>query len=198
LSFSPKRWWETPATPLESDPVRGRSLLACPAKAADPSHFPLSAGGEADITRYPFASRHEDFAVGVEADGSELGWTTVAREKEGDLFISLRNPTRLPVTMLWFSNGGRDYAPWNGRHVGCLGVEEGLRGLNDLPPAAGVPTGLALDPNGTTEVRHIIGCVPWERTGKIASLTKVEDGIEVTPSGDTAAKVHCDLAFLDI
>ena len=27
--------------------------------------------------------------------------------------------------MLWFSNGGRDYPPWNGRHVGVLGIEEG-------------------------------------------------------------------------
>ena len=79
LSFSPKRWWETPQIPLEPDPVRGRSLLACPAKVIDPQHFPLAAGGEADITRYPFAAHHEDFAIGVEAQGSTLGWTTVAR-----------------------------------------------------------------------------------------------------------------------
>ena len=50
LSFSPKRWWETPQMPLETDPARGRSLLACPTKATDPQHFPLAAGGEADIT----------------------------------------------------------------------------------------------------------------------------------------------------
>ncbi len=199
LSFSQKRWWETPAAPLESDPARGRSLLACPAKATDPVHFPLAAGGEADITRYPFASRHEDFAVGVEAKGSRLGWTTVAREKEGDLFISLRNPARLPVTMLWFSNGGRDYAPWNGRHVNCLGVEEGLRELNNLPPAAsGVPTGLTLDPGGTTEVRHIIGCVPWDNVGKIASLTETRHGIDVTPASGPAVTIPCDPAFLGL
>ncbi len=96
----------------------------------------------------------------------------MARGKEGDLFISLRNPARLPMTMLWFSNGGRDYAPWSGRHVGCLGVEEGLnrkmlgdsmsRTPNPLD-AAGVPTGLTLDPNGTVEVRHIIGSGAVER-----------------------------------
>ena len=26
--------------------------------------------------------------------------------------------------MLWFSNGGRHYPPWSGRHVGVLGLEE--------------------------------------------------------------------------
>ena len=177
LSFSPKRWWETPQIPLEPDPARGRSLLACPAKVADPEHFPLAAGGEADITRYPFASRHEDFAVGVEAPGRKLGWTAVARNEERDLFISLRNASRLPMTMLWFSNGGRDYAPWNGRHVNCLGVEEGINrallghsgGQTPNPlDADGVPTGLTLDPNGTVEVRHVIGSVPWSGEDKIA------------------------------
>ena len=206
LSFSPKRWWETPVTPLETDPARGRSLLASPTRTTDPQYFPLAAGGEADITRYPFASRHEDFAIGVEAEGSRLGWTSVARGTEGDLFISLRNPARLPMTMLWFSNGGRDYAPWSGRHVNCLGVEEGLnrnmlgnsigRTPNPLD-AAGVPTGLTLEPSGSVEVRHVIGSVPWNGDGVIASVKPVADGIEVR-SAPGAQTIPCDLAFLQL
>ena len=204
LSFSPKRWWETPQIPLEPDPARGRSLLACPVKTTDPHHFPLAAGGAADITNYPFASRHEDFAIGVEAEGSKLGWTTVARGKEGDLFISLRNPIRLPMTMLWFSNGGRDYAPWSGRHVGCLGVEEGLNrkmlgdsaGRTPHPlDAAGVPTGLTLNPDGSVEVRHIIGQVPWNGGVSISSVTPVEGGIEVSGTSGTQT-IPCDPTFL--
>ena len=39
--------------------------------------------------------------------------------------LMLKNPAQLPVTMLWFSNGGRSYAPWNGRHRDVLGVEDG-------------------------------------------------------------------------
>jgi len=207
LSFSPKRWWETPEKPLETDPKRGRSLLESPTKTTDPRHFPLAAGGEADITRYPFASRHEDFAVGIEAQGSRLGWTTVARETEGDLFISLRNPARLPMTMLWFSNGGRDYAPWNGRHVGCLGVEEGaIRSLlgdsasrtpNPLD-VAGVPTGVTLDPNASVEVRHVIGEIPWNGGAEIAAVTPVTGGIEVRAADGMTQTIPCDLAFLQI
>ena len=207
ISFSPKRWWETPVTPLETDPARGRSLLASPTRTTDPTHFPLAAGGEADITRYPFASRHEDFAIGVEAEGSRLGWTTVARGAEGDLFISLRNPARLPMTMLWFSNGGRDYAPWSGRHVNCLGVEEGLnrnmlgdsigRSPNPLD-AAGMPTGLSLKLGDTAEVRHVIGQVPWGGDGRIAGMTPVADGIEVKAADGKAEAIPCDLAFLQV
>ena len=205
LSFSPKRWWETPAVPLETDPARGRSLFASPAKADDPAHFPLANGGEADLTRYPAADRHEDFVVGVEAEGGKLGWTCVARETEGDLFISLRNPTRLPMTQLWFSNGGRDYAPWNGRHFGCLGVEEGLQrkllgdSMGQIPhplDAAGVPTGLTLRPGEVVEVRHVIGSVDWEGAAKVASVVAVEGGIEVTGVDGETQTVACDVGFL--
>ena len=69
-------------------------------------------------------SGYMGYRVGIEAQGHRLGWTTVTRPEEGDLFLSLRNARRLPMTMLWHSNGGRDYAPWSGRHFGCLGVEE--------------------------------------------------------------------------
>lgn len=207
LSFSPKRWWETPAVPLETDPARGRSLLASPARADDPRLFPLAAGGKADLTRYPFAARHEDFVAGVEADGSRLGWTTVARDAQGDLFISLRNAAHLPVTHLWFSNGGRDYAPWNGRHTGCLGVEEGLNrnmlgwsaGQTPNPlDEAGVPTGLTLDPAGTVEIRHVIGQIPWSGSGEIANVETAADGIEIRDASGKTAQIACDTAFLQI
>ena len=207
MSFSPKRWWETPAVPLETDPARGRSLFASPASSRDPQHFPLVNGGEADLTRYPAADRHEDFVVGIEAEGSKLGWTTVAREKEGDLFVSLRNPAKLPMTQLWFSNGGRDYAPWNGRHVGCLGVEEGLQrkmlgdSMSRTPnplDAAGVPTGLTLRPGETVEVRHVIGSVPWDGTSVIAGVSAADGGIEINGADGKTQKIPCDLAFLEI
>ncbi|MBX3580436.1 MAG: hypothetical protein KF810_00875 [Rhizobiaceae bacterium] len=207
LSFSPKRWWETPTVPLETDPARGRSLLASPARSDSPEHFPLADGGEADLTRYPFASRHEDFVIGIEAQGRSLGWTTVAREKEGDIFISLRNAARLPMTQLWFSNGGRDYAPWSGRHVGCLGVEEGLQrrmlgvSMNQKPnplDVAGVPTGLTLTPGGTAEVRHVIGSMPWRGEAEIASIKRTSGGIEVQATDGKVQAIPCDLAFLQL
>jgi hypothetical protein len=169
LSFSPKAFAETPRRAPEPDPGRGRSRLAYPAHEADPTRMPTADGGTADITRYPFAERHEDVVMLVEAPGHALGWIAAARFDSRDLFISLKNPADYPVTILWFSNGGRDYAPWNSRHVGVLGMEEGriysthghkaaiaANPLNE----AGIPTALALSPDGRVEVRNVVGGLP--------------------------------------
>ncbi len=169
LSFSPKRWAETPVTALETDPARGRFVLAYPATSTDLSRFPLADGGTADLTRYPIGERHEDFAMLVEAEGATLGWSAALRPREGDLALTLKNPALLPVTMLWFSNGGRDYAPWNGRHRDVLGIEDACAysayghkaSISPNPMSeAGIPTAIRLEPDGSVEVRHVIGAVP--------------------------------------
>ena len=61
----------------------------------------------------------------VEAGESRLGWFAAAARKTRDRLLSLKRPREFPVTFLWFSNGGRDYKPWSGRHTGVLGIEEG-------------------------------------------------------------------------
>lgn len=165
LAFSPKAWGETPPTPLEP----GRHRLAYPARFADPAAAPAADGGVADLTRYPICARMEDFALLVEVPGARLGWAAALRRDAAEVVLSLKNPAELPVTMLWLSDGGRDYVPWNGRHTGVLGIEEGRTwggaghrasvGPNPLA-AAGVPTSLALDPAGEVVVRHVVGALP--------------------------------------
>jgi hypothetical protein len=193
LSFSRKRWWETLAAPLET--TEGRSCLAYPKRHEDAADFPGAAGGTVNLHRYPWGEAHEDFVVGVEDPASSLGWTAVVRPEEGDLILSLKNARALPMTMLWHSNGGRDYAPWNGRHKGCLGVEEGaalpVLGLSsretpDPLSAAGQPALLALDPLGTVEVRHILGAVSWPSGQSVAGV--MLDGDVLTVTGDWGAE----------
>ncbi len=193
LSFSRKRWWETLAEPLET--TRGRSRLAYPRRAEDAVEFPAADGGTVNLRRYPWGDRHEDFVAGVEDPASRLGWTAVVRPAEGDLYLSLRNPAHLPMTMLWHSNGGRDYPPWNSRHTGCLGVEEGAalpmlglsaREVPDPLTAAGQPPLLRLDPQGTVEVRHIIGAVAWPEGQSVAGV--MLDGDSLTVTGDWGAE----------
>lgn len=193
LSFSRKRWWETLAEPLES--TRGRSRLAYPRRAEDAAEFPAADGSTINLHRYPWGEAHEDFVAGIEDPASRLGWTAVVRPEEGDLFLSLRNPLRLPMTMLWHSNGGRDYAPWNGRHTGCLGVEEGaalpMLGLSsretpDPLTAAGQPGLLQLDPLGTVDVRHVIGAIRWPSGQSVAGVMLEDDVLTVT--GDWGAE----------
>ncbi len=124
LAFSPKRFALTPDVSLEPDPARGRYALAYPAQTDDLTAFPMADGKTTDLHVYPPAERHEDFLTLAEQDNSPLGWTTISRHAEQDMLIVLKQPDMLPVTMLWMSNGGRDYAPWNSRHIGVLGIED--------------------------------------------------------------------------
>ncbi len=127
LHLSPRAWAETPDTPLEPDPSRGRFALQYPARTTDPTQFPLAGGGTADLTRYPLAQGHEDFVMLVDplpaTPGAAFAWSVVQRA-QGDAVVLIKDRRTLPQTMLWISNGGRDYAPWSGRHVGVLGIED--------------------------------------------------------------------------
>ncbi|MFN6926049.1 MAG: hypothetical protein ACK4P8_10420 [Tabrizicola sp.] len=193
LAFSRKRWWETLAEPMETAD-RGRSALAYPRRCEDAAEFP-GAEGPVNLYRYPWGDRHEDFVAGVEDPASRLGWTAVVRPVEGDLVLALKNARALPMTMLWHSNGGRDHAPWNGRHRGCLGVEDGaalpVLGLSsretpDPLTAAGQPALLTLEPEGTVEVRHILGAIRWPSGQAVAGVMLEGDVLTVT--GDWGAE----------
>jgi len=190
MSYSPKRLAQTPERPLEP----GGGWLAYPAASADLRAFPGSAG-PVDLTSYPQTRGHEDFVSLIEAPGAKLGWTAVIREAEDDLVLFLKDPAVLPVTMLWFSNGGRAYSPWNGRHVGVLGIEDGCTagGLSLAASAVpnpvsetGVATVLQLAEGRHHKVRHVIGAVPrpegWHHIRSVhidgASLVVTEVGGE--------------------
>ncbi|WP_210528888.1 hypothetical protein [Rubellimicrobium arenae] len=182
IRTSAKAAWETPRTPLEGDPARGRSALTYPARSRDPHAFP-GQDGPVDLTRYPWGPRHEDFVTALEARGHRLGWTAVTRPGDGDLYLSLRDARVLPMTMFWHSNGGRDYAPWSGRHVGCLGVEEGAAadklGVSAESDLAG-PGALDLAADGLAEVRHVIGAIAWPSGEPVAAIREDGDAVEIT------------------
>ncbi len=191
IRTSPKLCWRTPNVALETDPSLGRSGLVYPAKSPSLSAFP-GIGGDVDLTRYPWFPNHEDFIAGLEAPGHELGWTAVTRPVEGDLFLSLRSASALPMTMLWHSNGGRDYPPWSGRHFGCLGVEEGAAGhiLNgQLTNEASRGGSVALTPTGTIEVAHVIGAIPWPSGSAVRSIDLTGDGLWICGAREESVSV---------
>ncbi len=198
IRTSPKLRWETPTTPQESDPGMGRSALVYPAQVVDLRAFP-GADGPVDLTTYPWNPRHEDFVVGIEAAGHALGWVAVARPVEGDLYLSLRNPREVPMTMLWHSNGGRDYAPWSGRHLGCLGVEEGaarhMLGISREADLTG-PGDLRLNPEGSAEVRHVIGAIAWPSGQPVQDVRLEGESLHIVGDGGAARTIPFDASFL--
>jgi hypothetical protein len=160
---SPKRLVLAAETPLEP----GRNRLAAGAECRDLTSVPASDGGTVDLTRLPIGDRHEDFVTLVEEEGRHIGWTAILREAENDIIFFLKSPDMMPVTMLWHSNAGRDYAPWNGRHRNVLGIEDGraageLGHAGALVPSVhtrnGIATTIAL--GGAIAVPHVIGAIP--------------------------------------
>lgn len=206
LSFSPKAFAALPPVQQESDPSLGRSLFARGARTADLSRLPLAGGGTTDLHRYPVGERHEDFVMLVEAGDSSLGWAVALRPDARDMMLSLKNPRDFPATFFWFSNGGRDYAPWNSRHFGVLGIEEGRADVGaghaaSIAPNAlanaGIPTALTLVPDGTAEVRHVLGGVPlpdgWETVQQVEVLGGM---LRITGSTGEAVAYPFDGDFL--
>ncbi|MEM5495630.1 hypothetical protein [Hoeflea sp. AS16] len=205
LAVSPKQSARTPPDALETDPERGRSILAYPASTADLTAFPLANGAVADLTKYPVGERHEDFLTLVEAPGRPLGWSVVSRKSEQDRIIVLKRPDVLPVTMLWMSNGGRDYAPWSGRHTGVLGIEDARASPsghadscreNELS-LSGIPTAFDLAKEPGVVMRQIIGaCAAAPGQGRVTDVTAEEDSLVVHHEGGSICRLNYDPGFL--
>jgi len=95
--------------------------------ATEPPSAPdqVSAAGTTDLTRYPARQGFEDLVMLVNEEASReqpFAWT--AAVLDGCVWFSLKNPADFPATLFWISNGGRREAPWDGRHLGRLGLEE--------------------------------------------------------------------------
>ena len=103
------------------------------------------------------------------------------------------------MTMLWHSNGGRDYAPWSGRHYGCLGVEEGaadhMLGLSSEAELAG-PGALTLTSDGVAEVRHVVGAIAWPSGEPVAEIIEQGDTLEIRSEGGSIRRLPFRAGFL--
>lgn len=95
--------------------------------AAEPPTSPdtVVASGTTDLTRYPSREGSEDLIMLVNEEATAeqpFAWT--AAVLDGCVWFSLKNPVDFPATLFWLSNGGRKGPPWNGSHLGRLGLEE--------------------------------------------------------------------------
>lgn len=144
--------------PLDVEP--GKGLLQPGASFGVLAAVPCRDGGTLSLARLPLTEDTEELLqlCGV-TGGFRLhhpeGWT-VALDWETQHFPSL---------LLWISNRGRAYAPWNSRHV-ALGVEP-VNAAFDLGPAVstapnpisamGIPTAQTFHPDEPFITRYRIG-----------------------------------------
>jgi hypothetical protein len=78
----------------------------------------------ADLSRYPARRGFEDLVMLVSDPDASFSWTAVTFPGQRYVWFAVKDPRVLASTILWLSNGGRHYAPWNSRHVNVMGLEE--------------------------------------------------------------------------
>jgi hypothetical protein len=209
VSTSPFVHGQVSPDPVERPEARGYSLLRAGAVFTDLGAVPTVSGQAADLSRYPARRGYEDLVLLVSDPAVRPAWTAVTFPEEGYVWFALKDPRVLRQTILWLSNGGRHYAPWNGRHVNVLGLEEvtsyfhfGLaRSVRPNPLSdAGFPTCVDLDPGVPLDVRYVmaVAAVP-AAFGRVAAVVPEPGGGAVTLQGEggLSVTVPLDRGFLD-
>ena len=139
-----------PSAPLFAANETFRDLAAVPARD----------GGLIDASRLPFAAHTEEL---LQIEGLS-GSVALANQAEGYRARLTWRTEHFPSLLLWISNRGRKFEPWNGRHL-ALGIEPicspfGLgpaTAIGDNPIAgSGVPTALEFSPDKVFATRYRI------------------------------------------
>ncbi|WP_244306385.1 hypothetical protein [Paraburkholderia lacunae] len=139
-------------------PEPGVSRAAPGAIFVELDKVPLRAGGTATFDRLPFAHDTEEIIQLCGVDGSVVladGESRVAYRLTWDASV-------LPSLLLWISNRGRTYSPWNGRNL-CVGIEP-IAGAFELGCRAGlaanpinergISTAVPIDPEQPVEIAY--------------------------------------------
>jgi len=170
--------------------------------------IPTASGAIADLTRFPARRGFEDLVMLVSDAGVPFVWTAVVFPKQRYVWFALKNPRILRETVFWISNGGRHYPPWNGRHVGVMGLEEvtsyfqlGLTESVRKNPisAKGYPTFARLDPKKPLVVPYIMGVagVPAGFDGVVSIEAALgNQAIRLRSASGRRATAAVDLGFL--
>jgi hypothetical protein len=192
--------------PTEKPEERGYSSLKPGAVFKELSKVPTVFGGNADLSRFPARRGFEDIVINVNDPRDALGWTAVVFPKQRYVFFSLKDPQSLASTLFWISNGGRHYAPWNGRHLDVIGIEEitsyfhvGL--AESVKKSAlskrGIPTSVTLNPKRPLIVNYIFGVAAIPAGFDHVKEVVAGDGeMELRSRSGKRVKTACDVSFL--
>lgn len=205
LAFSP---WTMAVTTPEPDetPPQGRPLLRNNQTIADLTRAQRMDGGTVDLTRFPTPDGYEAILMLVADPAPAFAWTAATCADGGWVWFALKNPRVLPQTLLWLSNGGRDYAPWNGRHRRTIGLEEicgyfhlgHAASISDNPAAAsGSPTVVTLSPAEPLVVSYMFGlaAIPPD-FGAVADIVGSEGGVRLIDTNASEVFAACDPSFV--
>jgi len=182
------RSWASVLPEVYADPsIPERQCLLPGATFEGLDAIPTLDGGMLDLSRYPTPTGHEDLVMLVsDPQAGPIAWS--AASTRGRVWFSLRLVRDFPSTVLWITNGGRPQPPWNGRHIGRIGIEDvcsyfhlGLEPSRaDLLAHLDIPTTRMFTASATTTLR-IIQAVAFagEDFGSVQRIDLTEPGSAV-------------------
>ena len=191
--------WERPE-------AKGYSSLKLGATFTSLKRVPSAHGGTVDLSRYPARRGYEELVQLVCDDRLPFAWSAVTLPKAGYVFFVIKDPRVLRESVFWFSNGGRHYPPWNGRHVNVLGVEDVTAffhlGLAESAKPnslnrTGAPTAVSLSPVKPLRVAHILALAAIPRDfDEVASIVPARGGVKLTARSGRTVMAPLDLDFV--
>jgi hypothetical protein len=206
LSTSPIVYAQVFVEPVERPENRGYSLLKPGAEFDSLNRVPTITGGITDLSRFPARRGYEDLVMLVSDDRAGFAWTAVTFARERYVWFALKDPRVLRSTILWISNGGRHYAPWNGRHINVMGLEEvtsyfhyGLAESVESNALArrGIATSVTLDPKRPLSINYIMAVAEVPRGfDRVARIEREARGVRLIARSGKSARVALDLDIL--
>lgn len=209
ISNSPFLYGQVFPQPTENPECKGYSLLKPGAGFQSLDKVPTVTGETTSLAAYPARRGFEDIAMVIADPELPFAWTAVSFPEERYVWFALKDPRVLRGTVFWHSNGGRHYAPWNGRHVNVLGIEDvtayfhlGVAESARPNPLSkkGFTTHLTLNPNKPLMVNYIMGMAltpkGFDRVADILPGTG-RDTVTLVSVRGRKVTVPLDLAFLD-
>jgi hypothetical protein len=208
LSFSPLIHARTYFEPTERPENRGYSWLKPNVEITDLHAVPCIDGSTTDLCRYPARRGFEDVAILCTDPTIDLGWSAATFPEQGYVWFALRNPKQLTCTLLWFSNGGRHFPPWNGRHINVMGIEDitaffhvGIAAScrRNLLTERGIRTCLEPDAQGRLSIPYIQGVARIPAGFDQVAMIRREppgDSISLVSESGIIVPVRCHIDFL--
>jgi hypothetical protein len=208
VTTSPIHFGRVAPLPVELPEEKGYSILKPGARFRTLDRVPTITDEMADLSRYPARRGYEDIAILVSKPGRFFAWTAVTFPEEGYVWFTLKDARVLRQTLMWMSNGGRHFPPWNGRHVNVLGLEEvtsyfhyGLAESAAPNPLseAGFPTTAMLDPLHPLTVNTIMAVAPVSKGfDKVADILPADQAghLSIISASGKRVIVSLDWEFL--
>ena len=192
---------------IEDSAMGGYCLLKPAQEISDRTNVPCCDGSVADLTRYPTKKGYEDVVIFMSDTSKQFVFTAASFPDQGYLYFQLKDPRVLPQTLFWLSNGGRHYAPWNGRLSGVLGMEEIAGffhyGIKDsVEPnflqERGFKPFVEFSKDQPSSIKVIVGVVPiaGDFTGVEDIIPGAGGKVTILGKGGRNISVSCNLDFL--